>query len=183
MQLKKYTRYQVDFSSKWTAAFGVLMGLSFFLRIVFYFGLTSLRDVGIIELLTSALVGIFLCGGTVVCLNVLHRNAPGLYGIVGAVQCLLVFVVTCTTGNLGRIILALIWYTLTAVILLITVSGYLPGKLLAALMLIVSVVVRLFFFDLGHLGIISWVKELAVLSSLSSIACFAMGLKPKMHIK
>ncbi len=178
MQLRQYTRYQVDFSSKWTASFGVLMGLSFFLRIVHYFGLTSLRDVGIIELLTSGLIGIFLCGGTVVCLNVLHRNAPGLYGIVGALQCLLVFVVTCTTGNLGRIILALIWYALTTLILLITVGGYLPGKLLAVLMFGVSVVIRLLFFDLGHLGIISWVKELAVLSSLSAIACFAMGLKP-----
>ena len=183
MQFKKYTHYQVDFSSKWTASFGILMGLSFFLRIVYYFGLTSLRDVGIIELLTSALVGIFLGGGTVVFLNVLYRNAPGLYGIVGAVQCLLVFIISCTTGNLGRIILALIWYALTAVILLITVSGYLPGKLLAASMFAVSVVVRLVFFDLGHLGIISWVKELAVLSSLSAIACFAMGLKPKTHLK
>lgn len=183
MQLKKYARYQVDFSSKWTTSFGVLMGLSFFLRIVYYFGLKSLRDVGFIELLTSALVGIILCGGTVVMLNVLRRNAPGLYGIIGAVQCLLVFVVTCTTGNWGRIILALVWYTLTAVILLITVSGKLPGRLLAALMFALCVVVRLLFFDLGHLGIISWVKELAVLSSLSAVACFVMGLKPSKHGK
>lgn len=183
MRLKQYTRYQVDFSSKWTASFGVLMGLSFFLRIVYYFGLMSLRDVGIIELLTSALFGIFLCGTTVVCLNVLHRNAPGLYGIVGAVQCLLVFIVTCTTGNVGRIILAFVWYVLTAVILLITVGGYLPGKLLAGLMFAFSVVVRLLFFDLGHLGIISWVQELAVLSSLTAMGCFAMGLKPVMRLK
>lgn len=183
MHLKQYTRYQVDFSSKWTASFGVLMGLSFFLRIVYYFGLMSLRDVGIIELLTFAIVGIILCGGTVVYLNILRRNAPGLYGIVGAVQCLLVFVVTCTTGNLGRIVLALIWYALTAVILLITVGGYLPGKLLAALMFAFSVVVRLLFFDLGHLGIISWVQELAVLSSLSAMGCFATGLKPVMRQK
>ena len=183
MRLKQYTRYQVDFSSKWTAAFGVLMGLSFFLRIVYYFGLRSLRDVGIIELLTSALVGILLCGGTVVFLNVLRRNAPGLYGIVGAIQCLLVFVVTCTTGSLGRIVLALLWYALTAAILLITVGGKLPGRLLAALMFAIAAIVRLLFFDLGHLGIISWVQELAVLSSLSAIACFVMGLKPSKHVK
>ena len=183
MHFKQYTRYQVDFSSKWTAAFGVLMGLSFFLRIVYYFGLRSLRDVGIIELLTSALVGIILCGGTVVYLNVLRKNAPGLYGIVGAVQCLLVFVVTCATGNLGRIILSLVWYSLTAAVLLITVGGKLPGKLLAALMFAISVVIRLLFFDLGHLGIIRWVQELAVLASLSAIGCFVMGLKPLKHEK
>lgn len=183
MQLKRYMRYQVDFSRKWTASFGLLMGLSFFLRIVYYFGLMSLRDVGTIELLTSALVGVSLCGGTVVCLNVLHRNVPGLYGIIGVVQCLLVFIITCTTGNVGRIALALIWYALTAAVLLITVNGYLPGKLLAGLMFAISVAVRLFFFDLGHLGIISWVRELAILSSLSAIGCFTMGLQPIMRQK
>lgn len=177
MQFRQYTRFQVDFSSKWTSAFGVLMGLSFFLRIVYYFALVSFRDVGIIELLTSALVGIFLCGATVVLLNVLHRNAPGLYGIIGALQCLLVFIVTCTAGGALRIILALIWYALAAVILLLTVSGRLPGKLLAALMFAIPAFIRFFVFDLGHLGIISWVLELAVLSTLAALSCFAMGLK------
>lgn len=177
MQFKQYTRFQVDFSSKWTTSFGILMGMSFFLRIVYYFGLMSLRDVGIIELLTSAIVGIFLCGGTVVYLNVLHRNAAGLYGMISAIFCLLVFIVTCTTGNVGRIILAFIWYSLTAFVLLATVGGYLPGKLLAGLMFAIPVVIRLIFFDLGHLGIIRWVQELAVLSSLSAMGCFAMGLK------
>lgn len=178
MGFKKYTRFQVDFSSKWTTAFGVLMGLSFFLRIIYYFALRSFRDVGIIELLTSAIGGIILCGAVVVNVNILRRNAAGLYGIIGAIFCLLVFIVTCTTGNVGRIILALLWYTLTAVVLLMTVSGYLPGKLLAGLMFALPVVVRLIFFDLGHIGIIRWVQELAVLSSLSAIGCFAMGLKP-----
>lgn len=177
MQLRRYTRFQVDFSSKWTATFGVLMGLAFFLRIVYYFGLMSLRDVGIIELLTSAVVGICLCGGAVLFLNILHRNAPGLYGMMGAIQCLLVFILTCTTGNIGRIILAFVWYALTAVILLITVGGYLPGRLLAAVMFFVPVFVRFFFFDLGRIGIIRWVQELAVLCTLTALGCFAMGLK------
>ena len=183
MQMKKYTRYHVDFSSKWTATFGILMGLAFFLRIVYYFGLRSLRDVGIIELLTSALIGICLCGGAVFFLNVLRRNAPGLYGMMGAVQCLLVFIVVCTTGNVGRIILAFVWYALTAVILLITVGGYLPGRLLAAVMFFAPVFVRFFFFDLGKIGIIRWVQELAVLCTLTALGCFAMGLKSALNKK
>ena len=176
--MKRYTRFQVDLSSTWTASFGILMGLSFFLRIVYYFALRSFRDVGIIELLTSAIIGIFLCGAVVVNVNILRRNTAGLYGIIGAIFCLLVFIVTCTTGNVARIILALIWYSLTAAVLLATVSGYLPGKLLAGLMFATAAVVRLLFFDLGHIGIIRWVQELAILSSLSAIGCFAMGLKP-----
>lgn len=178
MQLKKYALFHVNFTSRWTAAFGVFMGMAFFLRIVYYFGLMSLRDVGIIELLTSAVIGICLCGGAVLFLNCLHRDAPGLYGLMGAVQCLLVFILTCTTGNVGRIILSFVWYGLTAVILLATVGGYLPGRLLAALMFFLPVFVRFFFFDLGQIGIIRWVQELAVLSTLTALGCFAMGLKP-----
>ncbi len=177
MRFKKYTRFHVNFSSNWTATFGLFMGTAFFLRLVYYFGLMSLKDVGIIELLTSALIGICLCGSAVVFLNCLHRDAPGLYGLMGAVQCLLVFILTCTTGNVGRIILAFVWYALTALILLATVGGYLPGRLLAAAMFFMSTFVRFFFFDLGHIGIIRWVQELAVLCTLMALGCFAMGLQ------
>lgn len=177
MKSKKYTRFQVDFSSKWTSAFGVLMGLSFFLRIVYYLGLVSLRDVGILELLTSAILGILLCGGSIVCSKYLHMDAPGLYGMMGAAQCLLVFLLTCTNGGIGRILLALVWYCLAALVLLATVGGYLPGKLLAACMFAVPAVIRLLFFDLGKIGVIRWVQEFAVLCALSAFACFAMGLK------
>ena len=34
MELKRYTKYQINFDSKWISACGALMGLSFFLRIV-----------------------------------------------------------------------------------------------------------------------------------------------------
>lgn len=183
MQLRKYTQFHVDFSSKWTSACTVLMGLAFFLRIVYYFGLMSLRDVGIIELLTSAILGIALCGGAVVCLNIMRLNAPGLYGLMGAAQCLFVVILSFTTGSVSRIILSVIWYSMTAVVYLATVGGYLPGRLLAALMFAVSIFVRLFFFDLGHIGIIRWVQELAVLSTLAGFECFSMGLKHAMHHK
>jgi hypothetical protein len=154
-----------------------MMGLSFFLRIVYYFGFMSLRDVGIIELLTSMLAGIFLCGGMVVYVSCLHRNAPGLYGMVGAAECLMLIVLSFNTGSALRIILAILWYVLAAVILLITVGGYLPGKLLAALMFFVPATIRFLFFDIGRIGIIAWVNELAVLSVLIGIGCLAMGLK------
>ena len=183
MQLKQYTRYHVNFDSKWTATCGALMGLSFFLRIIYYFGLMSLRDVGIVELLTSAITGIILCGGAVVCLNCLRLNAPGLYGLMGAAQCFLLIVLSFTTGSPLRIILAIIWYILTALVFLATAGGYLPGRLLAGLMFAIPAFVRLVFFDIGQIGLIKWFQELAVLSVLVGLACFAMGLKHASHNK
>ena len=183
MQLKQYTRYHVNFYSKWTAACGALMGLSFFLRIVYYFGLMNLRDVGIIELLTSAIIGIILCGGAVICLNGLRLDAPGLYGLMGALQCFLLIILSFTTGSPVRIILAIIWYVLAALVFLATVGGYLPGRLLAGLMFAIPFFVRLFFFDIGRIGLIKWFQELAVLSVLVALGCLAMGLKHAHHNK
>ena len=177
MRLKQYTNYHVNFNSKCTAACGALMGLSFFLRIVYYFGLMSLWDVGFFELLTSAFLGIILCGGVVVCLICMRMDAPGLYGLAGAAQCLFLIILSFTTGSAFRIVLAIVWYGLTAVILLSTVGGYLPGRLLAGLMFFISAFIRFFFFDIGQIGLIKWFQELGVLSVLIGVGCFARGLK------
>ena len=176
MQLKKYTNFHMDFANKYTHAFGALTGLSFFLRVVYYFGLTSFRDVNILELLTVGMAGIVLCG-VIVVLYKKARNAPGLYAIFGAVQCLLMIILALTGGSALRIVFAIIWYIPAALILLATAGGYLPGKLLAALMFFVPIAVRILFFGLGKLGMIGWVQELSMLSALAAFGCFAMSLK------
>ncbi len=58
MNMKQYTRFGMDFNSKWTAACSGLMGLAFFLRVVYYFALKSFRDVGFFEIITSMILGI-----------------------------------------------------------------------------------------------------------------------------
>lgn len=178
MTLKKYTRFGLDFNSKWTAACSGLMGLAFFLRLVYYFALRSFRDVGFLEILTSMILGLALCAAFVVYITCLHRNAPGLYGVMGAAHCLAILCLCFGTGDLVRILLAVVWYAAAATVLLATVGGYLPGRMLAALMFAVPAVVRLLFFDLGHLGLISWVLEFSVLSVLAALSCLAMGLRP-----
>ena len=183
MKLKQYCRYLVDFESKWTQACSILMGLGFFSCILYYFAIASLRDVGAIELIFALLMGIAVCGGFVVCVTCLRLNAPGLYALMGAVQCLCILILSFTTGNAVRIVLSVLWYVLAAVILLGTAGGYLPGRLLAGLMFFVSVVVRILFFDLGVLDILSWVRELSILFILAGIGSFAMGLHPGKRIR
>ena len=113
----------------------------------------------------------------------LRRNAPGLYGMIGAALCLSVLIASFTTGSPVRIILAIVWYALTALILIGTVGGYLPGRMLAGLMFAIAALVRLLFYDFGHLGLISWVRELGVLSMLASLGCLPMGLEPMVKRK
>ena len=177
MVLRRYCRFCVDFESKWIQLSGALVGLSFFLRIVYYFALMSLRDVSLVELIISTVFGILLCIAYVVCLNCLHRNAPGLYGIIGTAQCIMMIVISFTTADPVRIVLAIVWYALTALVMLATVGGYLPGRLLSALMFGVAIVVRVFFYGIGQLGIRRGVQEIAVICVLGGMACLCMGLK------
>lgn len=177
MKLKQYTRYQINFNSKWTSVCGVLMGISFFLRLIYYFGLTNIYDVGFVEILTTMILGTALCLAYLITLSVMRLNAPGVYGILGAVHCFLLVMGTFSSGDAVRIVLAVLWYALAAGVLLMTVGGYLPGRLLSSLMFIIPALVRFFAFDLGHVGLLQWVREFGVLFALVGLACLPMGLK------
>ena len=177
MKLKQYTRYQMDFTSKWTQVCGGLMGFSFFLRLIYYFGLTNIYDIGFVEILTTMLLGTALCLAYLITLSVMRLNAPGVYGVLGAVHCFLLILGTFSSGDVGRILLAVFWYALAAGVLLLTVGGYLPGKMLASLMFAIPILVRFFAYDLGHVNLLQWVRELGILFALIGLACLPMGLK------
>lgn len=177
VKLKQYTRYQMDFQSKWTSACGILMGFSFFVRLIYFFGLTNIYDMGIVEILFTMILGTALCLGYLVTLSVMRLNAPGIYGILGAIHCVLLIFGSFSSGDPLRIVLAVLWYALAAGVLIMTVGGYLPGRLLAMLMFAIPILVRVFFYDLGHLGILQWVREFGILLALVGLACLPMGLK------
>lgn len=178
MKLKQYCRYLVDFNSKWVEACSILMGLSFFACLVHYFAIVSIRDVGAVELIFALLMGIILCGGFVVCLACLHLNAPGLYALIGAIQCLCILILSFTSGDALRIVLSLLWYVFAALVLLATAGGYLPGRLLASFVFFLPVVVRILFYGIGALSLLDWTRELTVLCTLAGNGCLAMGFYP-----
>ena len=178
MKLKQYCHYQIDFSSKWVAAAPIMMGLAFFLNLLYYLAITTARDVFVIELIAAVVFGIILTAAYVVCVTCLRLNAPGLYAIMGAVQCLMLLILGCTSGGAFRIVVSILWYALAALVLLATTGGYLPGRLLAALMFFVPIGFRLVFFDLGKLSIFGWIKEIPVLLVLAGLGALAMGLNP-----
>lgn len=177
MNLKQYCRYQIDFSSKWVSAAPIMMGLAFFMNLLYYLAITTARDVFVIELIAAVIFGIVLTAAYVICITCLRLNAPGLYALMGAVQCLMLLILGWMGGGAFRIIISILWYSLAGLILLATTNGYLPGRLLAALMFFVPAGFRLLFFDLGQLSIFGWVKEIPVLLILAGMGSLAMGLK------
>lgn len=178
MNWKIYKRYQMDMAGKWARFCGVMMSASFFLRIVYYFGLKNLRDIPGSEIFATMILGLVLCAGFVVVLNYLRLNAPGIYGILGSAHCLLLIIGNFSSGSALRIVLSILWYVLCALVLLATIAGYLPGRLLSAGMFFFAAFVRLAAFDLGKISLLRWVTEGAVLCVILALAAIPMALKP-----
>lgn len=178
MNWKQYARYQMDFKGKWANTSAVLMGLSFFLRVVYYFGLTNLSACGVGEILFHMALPLLLCGVYIALLSGAKLNAPGIYGMIGAALCVLMVLWGFSTGSVVRVILGLICYLFAGAVLVATAGGYLPGMLLASALFAVPVFVRFFFFDLGKIGIFDWFLEASVLIHLASLFCLTRSLKP-----
>ena len=178
MQLKQYDRYIVDFKSKWATRCAALLGVSLFIRVVYFFGIMNLTECGAGQVLFDMILTMGLCVGFLVMFSALRRNAPGLYALMGAGFCLLLMISTFSSGNALRIVLAILGYLLAGGVLVITVSGYLPGKLLSSVMFLLPMAVRLLAFDLGKIGLFTWVIELSWLLILASMFCLTCGMKP-----
>lgn len=180
MKLKIYKRYMLDFRSKWLMPSALLMGLSFFCRIVYYFGLTNLSTCSFGEVVFYMVLPLLLCGGYVVAMSALKLNAPGIYGMLGAGLCLLMIVWSFPTGDVLRIILSVIVYAAAGIVVVATTGGYLPGKLLSSVLFAMPLICRFLFYRKG-LSIFDWFLELSVLSLLVSLFCLTRCLKEGKH--
>ncbi len=169
MQWKQYCQYQMDFKGRWVQASAAMMGVSFFARMVYYFGIKNIVDCGFLEVIISMILPLILCGGYLVLMSAMKYNAPGIYAMIGAVLCFLLMVEGLCTGNVLRIILSILFYIGAGGVLFITIAGYLPGRLLSSALFAVIFIGRLLFFDLGKLGILEWVVEISVLLMLLSL--------------
>ncbi len=177
MQLKQYLQYQMDFKGKWAQPAAILMGLSFFLRIVCFFGLRFLSDWTFFDVLFQIFLPLLLSGAYVVLIRAIRLNAPGLYGLIGAGLCILTFLWSFFSGSVLYIILCLVYYCAAGVVLLGTSGGYLPGKLLSSVLFAIPVVIRLFSLDVLTLKIDGLFLELSVLLQMASLFCLTRCFK------
>ncbi len=177
MQLKQYDRYSMDFKSKWLTRSAGVMGVSLFVRVVYFFGLMNFAECGAFQVIFDMILTMGLSITFLILVAALRRNAPGLYGILGCAFLLLMMITTFPGGNVLRIILAVLGYTLAGAVLIGTFGGFIPGKMLGTLALLLPMAVRILAFDLGKLGIFAWVLEFSRLLVLVSMLCLVLSLK------
>lgn len=180
--MKQYRRYRMDFSGEWLRRSAMCMGFSVFVQAVYYLGICNLQDLGFGTLLIGLWLPMLLGVGYVVLLRGLKWNAPGVYGLLCAAFCVVYILGALLTGNVLRIILAIIGYLLCAAVYLIVVGGYFPSWLPAVLVFVAAMVLRVILFDLGRLSVSDWIAEAGTLSSMAAFALLPLGLK-KVEIK
>lgn len=178
MNLKKYHRYRMDFSSTAARLSVLCMGGSLFLLAVYYFLLRDFSTIKAAEAIFSLVLPIVLCVGYIVLIRFVKLNAPGLFAIVGTAVCLVLMISAFSSGSLLHGVLGCVWYILSALVLIGVAGGYFPGTQPASVMFAIAMTVRLLAFDLRLRGITNWVHELAVLLLIAAMICLPGSFQP-----
>lgn len=175
MNLKQLVRYRIDFSSKSAVISGTLMGVAIFLQ-VFYFTLVKpVPECNAAELTLNLWFPLVLQMAWIVMLRGINLRSCGVFGIVGAVICLLLITQSFFLGNVLLTLLSIVLYLIAAGALLAVTGGFLPYRSLAALTMVLPGFVAL----LGFVGDLSAdnLLRLATACTTLALACFPGALQ------
>ena len=167
----------MDPEGKWANASVLCMAGALFALAVYYFALVGLSAIGFLEAVFCLFLPLLLMAGYIVLIRFYRWNAPGLFAIMGLMFCLFLFFGTFGSGNILRIILGVIWYPLSALILVACAGGHLLKKQPAVLVFPVAIFFRVIVFDLGRISLTGWVYEISAVLTLSALACLMMSFE------
>lgn len=170
MNLAKSARCHIRMQSRWASASAVCMGISVFIRTVYYFGLINLRDLGGFELAMEVILPMVIAAGYLIMIKGLQLNSPilfgGLIGVYAANYLLLMN--TNATGIIGGVLLVI-----TAALFIVTGLGYIPIRIPVVSAAVVLVLFRFFVIDLnGYILPLSEFHPVAYLPEASNLFGF-----------
>ena len=155
----------------------ICMGLSFFLRVVYYFGFTNIFTYDTATIILQIILPLAVCAGYIVLLRAVKLNAPGVFAIFGAAFCLMIMIWNFSSGDALRIVLSILFYLLSGLVLLATAGGYLPGKLLSSAVFLIVLIFRYFLYAPSFRQIGQFTLELSVLCIPASLFCLTRCFK------
>ena len=146
MSIKKSARCHIRMDSRWVAASAACMGISVFIRTVYYFGLINLRDLDRYALAVEVIAPMIIAAGYLFIIKGFQFNSPvlvgGLMGVY-AVNYLLV------RGNSTMAIVAGALLVVTGILYVVTGLGYLPSQIPVIVAALILLLFRLFAVDVN----------------------------------
>ena len=174
-------KYQMDPDGKYHLGTTAMMGASLFLRAAYYFGFTRPENTGAFEMIMFLILPMVLELAFMVMIRGVKLNLPGVYGIMGAVFCMLLAIQGIMMGGVLRIILSILAYLVCGAAM-VGVGWGLLSKSLGVTALILTFVVRLLAFDLKlltGLRLVAFMQEAAGLCVILALAFLCGGLCEK----
>lgn len=170
MNLTKSARCHIRMDSRWASASAVCMGISVFIRAVYYFGLINLRDLTGFELAMEVILPMIVAAGYLIIIKGFRLNSPilfgGLIGLYAANYLLLMN--TNVTGIVGGVLLVLM-----AAVFIATGMGFIPYRIPVVSAAAVLVLFRFFVIDLnGYILPLAQFHPVAYLPEASNLFGF-----------
>lgn len=181
MKLAKSARCHIRMNSRWASLSAVCMGISVFIRTVYYFGLINLRDLGGFDLAMEVILPMIIAAGYMIMIKGLQLNSPTLFGALIGVYALnyLLLMNTNVAGIIGGILLVV-----TALVFIATGLGYIPMRIPVVSAAVVLVLFRFFVTDLiGYIlpltqfHPVAYLPEASNLFGFSAVALMAPALQ------
>lgn len=167
MNLTKSARCHIRMQSRWANASAVCMGISVFLRTVYYFGLVNLRDLSGFEVAMDVVFPMIIAAGYLVMIKALQLNSPTLFGgLIGlyAVNYLLLMNATAAGVVVGVLLV------ISAALFIATGMGYVPSRIPAVAAAAVLVLFRFLVVDMnGYILPLAQFRPIAYLPDASNL--------------
>ena len=145
MNIEKRARCHIRMNSRWAFLSAVCMGLSVFVRTVYYFGLINLRDLDGFSLATQVIAPMIIAAGYLIMIKGFQINSPILFGgLIGAYA--LNYIQLMDTNDAG--ILTEVLLAATAALFVVTGLGYFVNRIPVVCCGLVLVLYRLISIDL-----------------------------------
>lgn len=173
-------RYRMDLDGKRHSATVSLMGVSFFLRTVYYFGFTRTEELGFGTLLVFLILPALLELAFMVMIRGIRLDAAAIYSMIGAAYCLVLLCQSFWYGNLIRTILAVPAYLLCGAALMLVIMGLLSRGIAVAVFWLVIAVRFLIFMMVPYifkLHLIRMLPEAAALCGLLALIYLMQGFR------
>lgn len=177
--MKQLARYQINFDSKWIQWSGALMGAALFLRMLYFFVLSQLSAHTVAQWICLLLLPALVQVGWIVLVRIVKLKASGVFGILGAVTCILLMIQAFLLGSALQMILAALFYLLSAGLVLMITGGFFPYKYFGMLAFALIGILRFVLFDLSLIRsgeITDVILAIPALCMVAAIACFFGGI-------
>lgn len=179
---RKVKRFRIDLGSEQIVNMTCIMGVALFARIVYFFGLTRLEEAGFMHLTFGLILPLMLEAVLIVLIRGIRFHNPGLYILLCAALCLMLFFQCFRYDSILRMILGFVSYLACGAAFVALLGGFLNEKIVKWTLLAVAAG-RLIFFNLFQnvfgLHLIILIYEIAAILDLVAMGMFAEELRTK----